>query len=452
MATYKCVTEVPYGHVHRQTAGVHLSFTVTNMMFRDENIFVAVSLLVVLSITMSDAYRKTQLPIRGGCYQLSPEVSECRLQGEAVVLRCVFLEAYLKSQGFFKFGNYTSQFLRGNDSSSGVPIPAEDRVKEEGHRLWFLPAKSTDSGTYSCTFRNATYCFATTISVQVYEPSQPHLDAISYPMFAYHGRKGKLYCAHVEEFNITGDLQWYKESTPIVFSVNRTRYRRETSTSLTIQDVRPEDEGFYTCHMQVQYNGTKYTVTRVIKLSVTGPDPRRIPSTVRPSQSSVAVTAHRPKIVGPVNGTFFQSSSGSTLMILCKVSTGKQSADSTEVTWFINGLSVEEAPPSVHASLGERRVTTENGVNYIELELTLLELHEEDIEVEIKCVAQNQGGREEVMAEVKLEGSIFKWLLVASVGTVCFVTMASVFLYQLLKPKRKRDYILARQNSTFSNI
>lgn len=47
--------------------------------------------------------------------------------------------------------------------------------------------------------------------------------------------------------------------------------------------------------------------------------------------------------------------------------------------------------------------------------------------------------------------STFTWLVVAAVALSCFLTVVSIFLCVLFKPKRKKkmDYILARQNSTF---
>lgn len=51
-----------------------------------------------------------------------------------------------------------------------------------------------------------------------------------------------------------------------------------------------------------------------------------------------------------------------------------------------------------------------------------------------------------------LTDSTFTWLVVAVVAASCFLTVVSIFLYVLFKPKKKRkmDYILARQSSVFS--
>ncbi|XP_061082160.1 interleukin-1 receptor type 2 [Conger conger] len=445
------------------------------MVLRGEFALVVISLTLLVSINMVGA---SSIPMRGGCFRLSSEIPVFRLQGEAVVLRCSFLERYLFRQGFSQ-DEGAMRYLRvdGAGREDSIPMAEGLRVQEQTRRLWFLPAQAADSGTYSCVFRNASYCCASNITLQVYEARQPHLDNISYPMFAFHGRNMKLSCHHINEFNISGNLKWYKEATAIALSTNRTRYHRETNTSLTIQNVATTDEGTYTCRLQIVFNTTEYTVSRVIKLSVRAPERRgtlpsvkptaslpsvkptaSLPSvkptaslpSVKPSHSSVKLERLRPKIIAPVNGTIFQTAFGSGLLIMCAVSSGNQSADSTEVTWLLNGQTVSESFLGGRVLLGEKRVTAADGVNYIELRLIFLEVSEEDTMAEIKCVAQNPRGREEVVVQVRLGDSLFTWLIVAAAGTICFLTVVCLILCQLLKSKQKvKDYILARQDSTF---
>lgn len=47
--------------------------------------------------------------------------------------------------------------------------------------------------------------------------------------------------------------------------------------------------------------------------------------------------------------------------------------------------------------------------------------------------------------------STFTWAVVAAGAVTSFLTVVSVFLYVLFKPRRKKnmDYFLARQSSTF---
>lgn len=83
----------------------------------------------------------------------------------------------------------------------------------------------------------------------------------------------------------------------------------------------------------------------------------------------------------------------------------------------------------------------------VEVRLAFLALTDRDTEAELKCVTQNEGGTQEVVVQLRLEDSLSTWLVVASVISCCFLSMVSVFLYFLFKPKRKADYFLARQTS-----
>lgn len=42
----------------------------------------------------------------------------------------------------------------------------------------------------------------------------------------------------------------------------------------------------------------------------------------------------------------------------------------------------------------------------IELSLVIVEMTDEDVKTELKCVAQNRGGRQEVVAQLQLEGEL----------------------------------------------
>lgn len=41
---------------------------------------------------------------------------------------------------------------------------------------------------------------------------------------------------------------------------------------------------------------------------------------------------------------------------------------------------------------------------YVEVNLYIIELCDEDTRAELKCVTQNQGGRQEVIAQFRVEG------------------------------------------------
>ncbi|XP_048834545.1 interleukin-1 receptor type 2 [Brienomyrus brachyistius] len=409
------------------------------MTVNDLHIGYLVTLFVTAFSDRSTSLKMPQMPMRGGCFQVS-EIEEFRLQGEAVVLRCPKMESLLVKRGLLHAIGHTYHFI-GADMETLLPNDT-GRVRTQDHHLWFLPARTTDTGNYTCIFRNASYCLAGTISLQVYQNKDPHLDVISYPYQAFPGHTGMIVCPNVNEFNRTGNLQWFKDSTPIVLSADHNRYHRHMDNALTIQNVSPRDAGFYTCELKVVINDVHYKVTRTIKLSVPAPAGESTTPSSMPSESPVEPLFLQPEIIFPSSSDIFEASIGSNLEIPCRVLIGGQSADSTEVTWLVDGLAIEESILRGRAFLGER-----TRGSHTELKLNLLELYEEDTRAVIKCVTQNPWGRQEVIAQIKLENNS-PWLVVGTAGATAFLTMVFIFLYHLLKAQRK-DYILARQNTMF---
>ncbi|XP_044222059.1 interleukin-1 receptor type 2-like [Thunnus albacares] len=259
-------------------------------------------------------------------------------------------------------------------------------------------------------------------------------------------------------------LQLLKGSSPTPPQLGREgSFHQNLRGDLMIPVVKPSHAGFYTCQCRVLINNQQYKVSRAILLCVQGPDPAQTTTTTVPDISMTSEpglisssTVHTPTlkppvIVSPLNGTIFESPHGSGLELFCMVLTGCQAADSTVVTWLVNGQSVESSYLDGRALQGARRHTRVSEGCQIELRLIVVAMTEEDIQTELKCVTQNEGGRREVVTQLQLENSTFTWVVVATVAVSCFLTVVSVFLYVLLKPKRKKkmDYFLALQNSTF---
>uniref|UniRef100_A0A1A8NYF3 Interleukin 18 receptor 1 n=2 Tax=Nothobranchius rachovii TaxID=451742 RepID=A0A1A8NYF3_9TELE len=225
---------------------------------------------------------------------------------------------------------------------------------------------------------------------------------------------------------------------------------------LNVRKIIPPMAKYDISRLTVLINKQPYKVSRAFTLHVQGSNPA-ITTTV-PKVSTSAPDTHStpnvgpPVIVSPVNGTIFESPHGSGLELHCQVVIGCEEADSTVVSWLINGQSVESSYLDKRALQGGRRVTRLTTACQVEMRLIISLVTEEDEKTEMKCIAQNTGGRHEIVTMLQLEDSSSTWLIVAMVTTSCFLTVVSIFLYALFKPKRKNkmDYFLARQNSTFS--
>ncbi|XP_034430891.1 interleukin-1 receptor type 2 isoform X2 [Hippoglossus hippoglossus] len=400
------------------------------------------------------------LTMKDGCYLVNPEVEIFRVEGEAVIVSFPVFKSVLR---VLNIASPTARFLITKDNETGgVAYESDGRVQQREKQLWLLPSQASDSGEYICTYRNDTYCITGKITLEVFESSSVDMEKVSYPISAMVGERLTFRCPSLSDFNSTDRLiEWYKENSSTAFQSGRAGSLRRDSANLMIPAVSCSHAGVYTCQLRVLIDQQQYKVSRVVLLRVQEPEPQisttapRVSVTSDPERNSTSSyntdQASPPVIVSPLNGSIFESPHGSGLELFCKVLTRCHQADSTEVAWLVNGQSVESSYLDGRALQGGRRVTKVTEGCQIELRLFVGGITEEDVKTELKCVTQNQAGRQEVVAQLHLEDSTFTWLVVAAVAVSCFLSVVSVFLYVLFKPNRKRklDYFLARQNSTF---
>lgn len=385
------------------------------------------------------------LPVTDGCFVASAELQMFREEKEAVVLAFPMFQRVLQVR---RIASPTAQYLiTRSNGTQGVAYGGEGRVQQHDRQLWLLPALAADSGEYSCTFRNETYCITGSITLVVYKSSSVDVEKLSYPIPVTLGEELRIDCPALGHFNHTEQVEWYKDSGPGVL--------RHTGL-LLIPAVDASHRGVYTCRLTVFVHNQPYKVSRKILLQVRDLDESDGHLSVTSDPRLISTTVHTamlqpPVIVSPANGSVFESPHGSGLELLCRVLTGCQAADATVVEWHINGQSAETTYLDGWGLLRGRRVTTVQGGCYIELRLVVMALTEVDTRADLKCVAHNKGGRQEVFSRLQLEDSASLWLMVGGVSLSCVLTVVLVFIYVLCKSnnERKKDYILARQNSGF---
>ncbi|XP_042350523.1 interleukin-1 receptor type 2 [Plectropomus leopardus] len=418
---------------------------------------------VVIIEYVYGGFQLKPLSVQDGCLLVTEELGIWRVEGEAIIFSFPKFESVLRVH---KIALPTVNYVITKNGTEGVAYNSEGRVQQHNKELWFLPAQASDSGEYICTYRNETYCVTGSIRLQVYESGSVDMKNITYRVRALVGENLSFSCPSLNGFNRTDRLtaQWHKDLSPTPSQPGRAGSFSQYEGKLLIPAVRRAHAGVYTCQFRALINNQSYKVSRIIELSVDGVDPEtttitvpELSSTSDPpltSSSDSTISSpiiQPPVIVSPLNGTVFESLHGSGLELSCRAHAECQIADSTVVTWLVNDQSVESSYLNGRALQGGRRVTRVSEGCQIELRLVIVEMTEEDMKTELKCVAQNQGGRQEVVTQLQLEDSTFTWLVVAVVAASCFLIVVSIFLYVLFKPKRKKkmDYFLARQNSTF---
>ncbi|XP_043988811.1 interleukin-1 receptor type 2 [Gambusia affinis] len=398
------------------------------------------------------------LPMENGCYQVSPELGVFRVEGEAVIL---YFPIFMRSLELRDIAPPPAQYvISRNNGTAQTANEDEDedegRVQQHGGELWLLPARLSDSGEYTCTYRNETYCVTGTITLHMYESYSADIRTLSYWWTAMVGEEVEFDCPALDRFNKTGrPIEWHKDFNSAPLQPGR--------ATLTIPAVKRSHAGVYTCRLTVLINNLQYKVSRAYLLHVEDSDPAVTTSMPvvttptdpgQPSSSTLSTVSimKPPVITSPINGTIFESSHGSGLELFCQVVTECQLADSTVVTWLVNDQSVESSYLDRRAKQEGKRVTRVSERCQIEVKFVISAMTEEDEKTEMKCVTQNTGGKQEVVTMLRLEDTTFTWLVVGMVTASCFLTVVCVFLYVLFKPKTKKkmDYILARQSSTFS--
>ncbi|KAK7905095.1 hypothetical protein WMY93_017702 [Mugilogobius chulae] len=337
-----------------------------------------------------------------------------------------------------------------NNTNSSSPS-TEGRVLQQGAQLWLLPAQESDSGLYTCTYRTETVCVRGRLTLQVYSSPTEHMDKLKYSISVSEGENLSFRCPSLGVFNRTEThVHWNKVSgAEGSFRSNKGR--------LVIPEVNMEHSGLYMCQATVVLKQKPFRVTRALLITVQeNPTvmPSDLPMTPEPGPTTTQtfVEVDPPFILSPVNGTIFENSYGSGVEVYCTVLTDCSMADSTEVTWLVNGQLVESSYLDGRALQGGRRVERLSKGCHVVLRLMILDMREKDTEADLKCVAQNQHGRQEVAVWLQLEDSTHTWLVVSVVALLCLLAVISVFLCVLFKPKSNRtklNYTLARQNSSF---
>ncbi|CAG5865294.1 unnamed protein product [Menidia menidia] len=366
------------------------------------------------------------------------------MEGEAVILHFPILMSII---AYRKMAAQTAMFLisKRNGTEEEETFRGGGRVQQREKQLWLLPAQTSDSGEYTCTYRKL---------------------VVNWPVSV--GEEVSFTCPHLGCFNASAaPVDWFKDSAGAALPLGGgggAPYG--DGGALVIPAARPPHAGLYTCRLTVMVDGRPYRVSRAYMLHVEGADPEITTTTGHPGAprttdpglvsrtfSTTTVPVNRPPvIVSPLNGTVFESSHGSGVELSCRVLTECPVADSTVVRWLVNGQSVESSPLDKRALEGGRRVTSGAEGCWIELRLAVVEITGGDERAEVSCSARNGAGTREVFVRLQLEDATLTWMAVAAVAGCCLVGVVSIFLCVLFGPRRKTkmDYFLARQNSSVS--
>ncbi|XP_060786488.1 interleukin-1 receptor type 2-like [Neoarius graeffei] len=405
---------------------------------------ISFSVWIIVSCALAHA---CTVPVKAGCEVIGEEIEDFHAQGEAMAITFPFLEAYI---WYMKLPVDNSTTFQVFHSKHCDLRNQGHRVIQKGWVLWLLPCLPSDSGTYTYVLSSDTFCLTGSFTVTIYEKGREDMEMMSHPVSTKPAEDLSIGCPHINHFNRLESPCWFKGFHDGVPLINGSHYEILPGDSLIIRNVSTEDEGLYTCWLMVIFDNAQYNVSRTWKLQVLSPVTSVPESHTEPTTKSREATLTSPSlpppyITTPVNGSVIESHLGSSLVIQCKAFVGEQSPDITGLTWLVNSQLVDSSYLRDRAFQEARRVSA----GQVEALLIFLEVYEEDTRAELKCVAQNLSGKQEVGVEIKLEDSMLAWLVVIPIASCFFLLVVCVFLRLLCHKQHKHDYILARQNSTF---
>ncbi|XP_066233580.1 interleukin-1 receptor type 2 isoform X1 [Saccopteryx leptura] len=341
-----------------------------------------------------------------------------KVEGEPVVLRCPQTWYWLGTSA----NPHVSLTWRKNNSAREVPGKEETRPWVQDGALWILPAVQGDSGTYICTIRNASYCDEMSIELKVFEKTEASLPVISYPQILTLSTSGSLVCPDLSDFILNKTdfkIQWYKDSV-LLDQENEKFLSVKGTTRLLVHNVSVEDEGYYSCVMTFAQGGTRYNITRSIKLRINRREEETIPVIISPHQTILA-------------------SLGSRLTIPCKVFLGAGTHSTTLLWWTANDTNIDNAYQFGRVTEGQRLEYSENNENYIEVPLIFGPVIREDLTTDFKCVVRNTLSFQMLHTTVK-EAATFSWGIALAPLALVFLVLGGIWIHRWHKHRTGKAY------------
>ncbi|KAF7709817.1 interleukin-1 receptor type 1 [Silurus meridionalis] len=255
-------------------------------------------------------------------------------------------------------------------------------IKIINQSLWFFPVQESHRGKYTCYYfsdmdespENHFSISTATTFLNVSKSKCPEATS-GPPLFLTKNRHGFLRCdsksiseiANSNSFSILG-WTWMKDCSPLSLA--------ETSDKLTFGPVSLDDEGVYTCLLNFTFNGTSYTMAQSKKVIVrdSSPVPQK-PRVIKPQKETLAVKL------------------GSKLVLNCKVFVGHGScemdrAEFHNLYWLWNNSFMEDLPQHITTN----NCTTEDNVEYLYSNLTIMEVQQEFFNIPYYCVILTSDG------------------------------------------------------------
>ncbi|XP_051957633.1 interleukin-1 receptor accessory protein-like 1-B isoform X3 [Xyrauchen texanus] len=351
-----------------------------------------------------------------GCTDWSVDYLKYKvLLGEPVRIKCALFYGYIRA-------NYTHAQSAGLSlmwyKSTGhgdfeEPISFDGiRMSKEEDSIWFRPAEIHDVGHYSCVLRNSTYCMKVSMSLTVAEndTSPCYNSKMRYFEKGELSKSKDILCPDIDDYIQPGkepDITWYKECRPKQWRQSIVR----KADLLSIQDVREDDIGNYTCELQF---GT-FVVRRTTELSVTAPLTDKPPKILYPSENRVSI---------------MELHLGSAVNLTCRAFFGYSGDASPLIYWMKGEKFIEDLDESRIRESDIKTLREHLGEQEVSISLMIDAVEETDLG-NYSCYVENGHGRRQ--ANIQLSKRVELMYTVELAGGLGAILLMLIFLVSLYK-------------------
>ncbi|XP_051998549.1 interleukin-1 receptor accessory protein-like 1-A isoform X3 [Xyrauchen texanus] len=353
-----------------------------------------------------------------GCTDWSVDYLKYRvLHGEPVRIKCALFYGYIRA-------NYSQAQSIGLSlmwyRSSGLghgdfeePISFDGvRMSKEEDAIWFRPAELQDGGLYSCVLRNSTFCMKVSMTLLVADNDTAgcYNSKLRYSEKAELGKSKDVTCPDIQDYIQPGEkmqITWYKEC-------NVQQWRSsvlQTADILSIQEVREDDIGNYTC--ELVFGG--FQVRRTTDLTVTAPVTEEPPRILFPSENKLLT---------------MDMQIGSMLNLTCKAFFGYSGDISPLVYWMKGEKFIEDMDQSRIRESEIKTIREHLGEQEVSITLTIDSLEEGDLG-NYSCYAENGNGRRQASVQIgKLVELMYTVELAGGLGAILLLLALLLSLYK----------------------
>ncbi|XP_072556573.1 interleukin-1 receptor accessory protein-like 1 isoform X1 [Paramormyrops kingsleyae] len=354
-----------------------------------------------------------------GCTDWSVDYLKYKvLLGEPVRIKCALFYGYIRA-------NYTHAQSAGLSlmwyKSTGhgdfeEPISFDGlRMSKEEDAIWFRPTELQDVGLYSCVLRNSSYCMKVSMSLTVAENDSDlcYNSRMRYFEKAELSKSKEISCPDIEDYVQPGkdpEIIWYKECRPKQWRQSIVN-RKDT---LSIQDVREDDIGNYTCELQFG----AFVVRRTTELLVTAPLTDQPPKILFPSENKMSVMEMQ--IGGPINLT-------------CRAFFGYSGDVSPLIYWMKGEKFIEDLDESRVQESDIKVIREHLGEQEVSISLTIDSVEEGDLG-NYSCYVENGNGRRQASIQLTKRAELMYTVeLAGGLGAILLLLVFLVTLYKCYK-------------------